>query len=180
MSLLNTRSEFSAAQNQVLQELFAQLPPERQQEVQTTVDILTDEVGLGKTAVAAVVMRGEDPDKVKALFDEQVASLTEGLHRIDDLYRLGASRQDDNYRKLLMALAEDIRVVIIIIAERAALMRRLNGGDDTPYRREVAKEPSVLYAPVAHRLGLYAIKTELEDLSLKFSNYTIYKEKTYA
>ncbi len=141
-----------------------------------TSEIAVSEIGLNATTVAAILLRDRPESEVMAVFNPQVAAIIHGLGRVEDLYRMNTVLETENFRKLLLALAEDIRVVMIIIAERLRIMRELNNGQDSDYRRQVARETSFLYAPLAHRLGLYAIKTELEDLSLKFSNYTIYKE----
>lgn len=153
-----------------------------------TAEIAKQEIGLGATAVSAISMQDATEDAILREAGEQTLTIVRGLHRVDELYKKNMSLETENFRKLLLALAEDVRVVLIIIAERAALMRMLNkdelsktpDGDYTDEVKEVAKETSFLYAPLAHRLGLYQIKTELEDLSLKFVNYATYKEIAHA
>ena len=142
----------------------------------SVIDVAANEVGLGKSAVAAILLRDADDELIKQYSDEQVKVIVRGLRRVEDLYRVNTSLETENFRKLLLSLAEDVRVVLIIIAERAALMRKLNTQPDSEMRQNIAKETSFLYAPLAHRLGLYSIKTELEDLSLKFTQYDTYKE----
>lgn len=142
----------------------------------SVIDVAVTEVGLGKTAVAAILLRDADETVLRQWNDEQVRVIVEGLKRVADLYKVNTSLETENFRKLLLSLAEDVRVVLIIIAERAALMRQLNTEPDSDKRRAIAQETSFLYAPLAHRLGLYTIKTELEDLSLKFTEYDVYKE----
>lgn len=154
------------------------LPEDERQLREATIEVVTHEVGLGHTAVAAIVMK--DMEALPADVTLPTRTIIEGLHRVDELYRKNMSLETENFRKLLLALAEDVRVVLIIIAERVALMRKLNKEDDSEYRRHIAEETSFLYAPLAHRLGLYALKTELEDLSLKFSKYEVYKEIAHA
>ena len=139
------------------------------------ISVAVDEIGLGKSAAAAVLLRNTPIDIVKNNFDEQTIILAEGLRRVDELYKIDTSLETENFRQLLLTLAEDVRVVLIIIAERAALMRKLNTQGDSEYRQKIAKETSFLYTPLAHRLGLYTIKTEFEDLSLKFTDYETYK-----
>lgn len=139
------------------------------------IEAAVTEIGLGKTAVAAILLKEAEPDIVRSVMGEQVATIVEGLHRVEELYSVNTSLETENFRKLLLTLAKDVRVVLIIIAERAALMRRLNSEEDSDYRRSIAEETSFLYAPLAHRLGLYTIKTELEDLALKFTEYNTYK-----
>lgn len=145
-----------------------------------TVQIAVEEIGLNGTTVAAILLRRCESSQLMPLFGNQVVSIVDGLGRVEELYRKNMVLETENFRKLLLALAEDVRVVMIIIAERLRLMRALNGLEDSEQRRQVAEETAFLYAPLAHRLGLYAIKTELEDLSLKFTNYTVYKEIAHA
>ncbi len=171
---------FSEPQEQLLSKRLSMLPlAERALRTQTA-EIVVKEEGLGALAVSAIVLKDATEEEVCKVFDPQVWTIVSGLKRVDALYKKNMSLETENFRKLLLALAEDVRVVLIIIAERVALMRTLNAGEDTEERRKVAQETSFLYAPLAHRLGLYALKTELEDLSLKFTNYTIYKDIAHA
>lgn len=154
----------------------------------STATIAQQEIGLGQTVVTAIMMQDEEEAAILAAGGEQALTIVRGLHRVDELYRKNMSLETENFRKLLLALAEDVRVVLVIIAERAALMRYLNSaersrnedGSYTEEAQEIAKETSFLYAPLAHRLGLYQVKTELEDLSLKFVNYEMYKQIAHA
>lgn len=168
--------EFTAEQEALLQEEAGKLPASELALRELTADIVVHEVGLSQSAVAAVVLKNSEDPRVSVLFDKQVQTIISGLHRVDEIYRKNMSLETENFRKLLLALAEDVRVVLIIIAERVALMRQLNADAEAVDKKKIAEETSFLYAPLAHRLGLYTLKTELEDLSLKFSNYTIYKE----
>ncbi len=147
---------------------------EREEKI-SVLTVLIQEIGLGKMAVAAVLLKQVELLTIEKAFDTQVTTIIQGLRRVDELYKVDTSLETENFRKLLLTLAEDVRVVLIIIAERAALMRRLNGGEASDYRRQIAQETSFLYTPLAHRLGLYAIKTEFEDLALKFLEYDTYK-----
>ena len=171
---------FSAAQEQLLSQKLSELPISERELRTQTAEIVVKEEGLGAAAVSAIVLKDAQEEEVCKVFDSHVWTIVSGLKRVDALYKKNMSLETENFRKLLLALAEDVRVVLIIIAERVALMRTLNAGEDTEERRKVAKETSFLYAPLAHRLGLYALKTELEDLSLKFTNYTIYKDIAHA
>lgn len=171
---------FSAAQEQLLSQKLSELPISERELRTQTAEIVVKEEGLGAAAVSAIVLKEASEEEVRSIFDSQVWTIVSGLKRVDALYKKNMSLETENFRKLLLALAEDVRVVLIIIAERVALMRTFNAGEDTEERRKVAKETSFLYAPLAHRLGLYALKTELEDLSLKFTNYTIYKDIAHA
>ncbi len=147
----------------------------RRTELLEIAKMAVEEIGLHKVAVAAILLKEANISNIDKVFDKQVAVIIQGLHRVDELYKVDTSLETENFRKLLLALAEDVRVVLIIIAERAALMRRLNGQEASDYRRQIAQETSFLYTPLAHRLGLYAIKTEFEDLALKFLEYDTYK-----
>ena len=171
---------FSAAQEQLLSQMLSELPISERELRTQTAEIVVKEEGLGAAAVSAIVLKEASEEEVCKVFDSHVWTIVSGLKRVDALYKKNMSLETENFRKLLLALAEDVRVVLIIIAERVALMRTLNAGEDTEERRKVAKETSFLYAPLAHRLGLYALKTELEDSSLKFTNYTIYKDIAHA
>ncbi len=115
-------------------------------------------------------------DIVNKEWGEDVGHLVVGLTKVAGLYNRGASASvdNDNFRNLLLTFAQDIRVIIIMIVERLELMRTINHHYDQIFVREVAREAGYLYAPLAHRLGLYAIKSELEDMSLKYTNRDIY------
>lgn len=115
-------------------------------------------------------------DIVNKEWGEDVGHLVDGLTKVAGLYNRGASASvdNDNFRNLLLTFAQDIRVIIIMIVERLELMRTINHHHDQVFVREVAREAGYLYAPLAHRLGLYAIKSELEDMSLKYTNRDIY------
>lgn len=111
---------------------------------------------------------------VAAKWGDDVARLVRGLDKVASLYSKSASVESDNFRKLLLTFAEDIRVIIIMIVDRLALMRAINHHPAERFVRDTAYEANYLYAPLAHRLGLYAIKSELEDMSLKYSNREVY------
>lgn len=103
-------------------------------------------------------------------WSDDVAKLVKGLLKVSTLYSHRAAVESDNFRRLLMTFADDIRVIIIMIVDRLMLMKRINHHPNEQFVRDVAYEANYLYAPLAHRLGLYAIKSELEDMSLKYSN----------
>ncbi len=115
-------------------------------------------------------------ETVEKEWGEDVGRLVDGLKKVAGLYNRDASAsvESDNFRNLLLTFAQDIRVIIIMIVERLELMRTINHHSDQVFVREVAREAGYLYAPLAHRLGLYAIKSELEDMSLKYTNRDIY------
>ncbi len=103
-------------------------------------------------------------------WSDDIAKLVKGLIKVSTLYSHKAAVESDNFRRLLMTFADDIRVIILMIVDRLMLMRRINHHANEQFVRDVAYEANYLYAPLAHRLGLYAIKSELEDMSLKYTN----------
>ena len=109
-------------------------------------------------------------DEIAAQWGDDVAHMVDGLLNVASLYSRHAAVETDNFRKLLLTFADDIRVNIIMIVDRLALMQAINHHPDEEAVRHVAAEASYLYAPLAHRLGLYSIKGELEDLAFKYSN----------
>ncbi len=143
--------------------------------------IVLEEMGLGKTALLCVLLldffeNGQVEIKdIEQAFGVKLQVILKGLSRVNELYRKHSSMDTDNFRQLLLSLAEDLRVILIIIAERLNMMRNADNYSEAQ-RLENARESAFLYAPMAHRMGLYAIKTELEDLSLKYSNREIYRD----
>ena len=115
-------------------------------------------------------------EEVARIFDEDTARLVHGLNKVAQLYTKQSAVADDNFQKLLLSLAEDIRVIIIMIVDRVALMRTINHHPDTKFVHDISSESRYLYAPLAHRLGLYKLKSELEDLSLKYLNRKVYSQ----
>lgn len=113
-------------------------------------------------------------EELSADWGEDVARLVSGLIKVSELYAKSPSVQSENFRNLLLTFAEDIRVIILMIVDRFVLMQAINHHPDQKRVSEVALEANYLYAPLAHRLGLYAIKRELEDMSLKYNNRDIY------
>lgn len=110
----------------------------------------------------------------EAAWGADVATLLRGMEKVDRLYSRGACVESENFRNLMLTFAEDIRVIIIMIVERTVLMQAINHHPDKGRVRSVAREAKLLYAPLAHRLGLYKIKGTLEDLALKYTNREIY------
>ena len=112
-----------------------------------------------------------------------VAGIIKGLNRILELYEKNPSVESENFRSLLLSFAEDMRVVLIMIANRVNIMRKIKDTENEEARRKVSEEAAYLYAPLAHKLGLYRLKSELEDLSLKYLEHDAYyliKEKLNA
>ena len=144
-------------------------------------EILLSEIGLGKAAVLSILLHEIVERKllsvegIEKTFNTQISSIMQGMIRVQELYARNSSLETENFRKLFLTFAQDIRVILIIIAEHLHTMRELDTASEED-RQNTARESSFLYAPLAHRMGLYAIKTELEDLSLKYTNRDIYRE----
>lgn len=113
-------------------------------------------------------------EDVKKQWGEDVGRMVNGLLKVSTLYGKQGVVKTDNFRRLLMTFAEDIRVIIIMIVERLTLMRAINHHPDEKFVTDTAFEANYLYAPLAHRLGLYKIKSELEDMSLKYTSRDTY------
>jgi GTP pyrophosphokinase len=116
------------------------------------------------------------PEQFKEQFGEDAAQLIQGMCRVKELYSKHDSIADENFRKLLVSFAEDVRVIICLIADRYVLMQMLSGNPDNDYRLHVTEECRLLYIPMAHRLGLYAIKSEMEDMVVKYEHRDIYDD----
>ena len=145
------------------------------------IDILLNEMSLGKAAVLSLLLiqpsenKLIDTQKIEKQFNIKIKHIISGLQRVDELYRKNVALETENFRKLLLSMAEDVRVILIMIADRLQTMRNLEQYEGET-QQQIARESSFLYAPLAHRMGLYKVKTELEDLSLKYTNREIYKD----
>ncbi|MBB6612132.1 bifunctional (p)ppGpp synthetase/guanosine-3',5'-bis(diphosphate) 3'-pyrophosphohydrolase [Pontibacter sp. Tf4] len=143
--------------------------------------IAVEEIGLGTTSIIAALLHDvvEDTEMeiedVERDFGPSVARIIEGLTKISGVFDYGTSQQAENFRKMLLTLSDDVRVILIKLADRLHNMRTL---DSMPRHKQlkIASETMYLYAPLAHRLGLYAIKSELEDLYLKYTDTATYKD----
>ncbi|MBT8263075.1 MAG: RelA/SpoT family protein [Bacteroidia bacterium] len=144
--------------------------------------IVASEIGLDATSIAAALLHDvvEDTEytlaDIEQLFGEAVARIVDGLTKISKMpYEKDVSMQAENFRKMLLTLHEDIRVIIIKIADRLHNMQTM---DSMPEHKQVkiASETLYIYAPLAHRIGLYNIKTELEDLGLKYTEPNVYED----
>ena len=111
---------------------------------------------------------------MQAAFGEDVAGIIRGLIRVNELYSKSPTIESENFRNLLLSFAEDMRVILIMIADRVNIMRQIKDSKNDEARRQVANEAAYLYAPLAHKLGLYKLKSELEDLSLKYTEKEVY------
>ena len=143
--------------------------------------IVANEVGLGATSIACALLHDVIEDSeytyedLKKIFGETIADIVNGLTKISVMNQQNISVQSENYRKLLLTLSEDFRVILIKIADRLHNMRTLESMHPIK-QKKIAAETSYIYAPLAHRFGLYSIKSELEDLSLKYNNPDVYNE----
>ena len=142
--------------------------------------IAAKEIGLGTTSIICALLHDvvEDTDyslkDIEKLFGAKVSKIIDGLTKIQDVFDKNVSMQAENFRKMLLTLSDDVRVILIKLADRLHNMRTLDAMKK-PKQLKIASETLYLYAPLAHRLGLYAIKTELEDLGIKFTKPEVYK-----
>ena len=142
--------------------------------------IAAKEISLGTTSIICALLHDvvEDTDytlkDIEKLFGVKVSKIIDGLTKIQDVFDKNVSMQAENFRKMLLTLSDDVRVILIKLADRLHNMRTLDAMKK-PKQLKIASETLYLYAPLAHRLGLYAIKTELEDLGLKFTKPEVYK-----
>ncbi len=145
-----------------------------------TAKIAVDEIGLSRDGVIATLLYGTLHDEVQndadieQRFGATVARIFHGLVRIQLLYQKNPVIESENFRNLLLSFAEDMRVILIMIADRVCIMRQIKDAPNAEARHEVAEEAAYLYAPLAHKLGLYTLKSELEDLSLKYLEHDAY------
>lgn len=144
--------------------------------------IVASEIGLGATSIAAALLHDvvEDTpmtvEDIERMFNPKVAQLVEGLTKISKVQKeMNVSMQAENFRKMLLTLHDDVRVILIKIADRLHNMQTLDTMED--YKQvKIASETLYIYAPLAHRLGLYKIKNKLEDLGLKYTEPAIYND----
>lgn len=143
--------------------------------------ICVEEIGLGTTSIVSALLHDvvEDTEweleDIEREFGFKVMTIIDGLTKISGVFEYGSSQQAENFRKMLLTLSDDVRVILIKLADRLNNMRTLQS---MPRHKQlkIASETMYLYAPLAHRLGLYAIKSELEDLYLKYTNTEIYQD----
>ncbi len=154
-------------------------------DMQTAV-IVAEEIGMRRASILGVMLHDSvrngtyTAEAIGQEFGEDVAGIIRGLIRVQELYQKSPSIESENFRKLLLSFAEDMRVILIMIANRVNVMRQIKNAADNDARLRVANEAAYLYAPLAHKLGLYKLKSELEDLSLKYTEHDVYyhiKEK---
>ncbi len=154
-----------------------------------TAEIAVNEIGLKRDGVISILMQTSVIDGYQTLADikrkygDNVEHIIGGLLRIHDLYKRNPIIESENFRNLLISFSEDMRVILIMIADRVNVMRQIRDTKQEEAKKEVSEEASYLYAPLAHKLGLYKLKSELEDLSLKYLEHDAYyliKEKLNA
>ena len=154
-----------------------------------TAIIVVDEMGMRRAAIVSILLHDIvkcgyiTTKEVAEQFGADVAGILRGLVRTASLYEKNPTIESENFRNLLLSFAEDMRVILIMIADRVNTMRQIKEADNEEARLKVAGEAAYLYAPLAHKLGLYKLKSELEDLSLKYMQHDMYyhiKEKLNA
>lgn len=145
-----------------------------------TACIMAEEMGLHDGSLIGVMLSEAAQsgyislEKIAKRFGQETALITRGLVKIAELYAKTPSVESENFRDLLLSFAEDMRVILIMIANRVNLMRQIKHTEQKEARIQIAQEATYLYAPLAHKLGLYALKSELEDLSLKYTEREVY------
>ena len=145
-----------------------------------TAQIAVDEIGLKRDGVLAtilftLVIDGHLPlEDIRQKYGDGVAHIIHGLVKIHELYKKNPIIESENFRNLLISFSEDMRVILIMIADRVNIMRQIRDTDAMEAKQKVSEEASYLYAPLAHKLGLYKLKSELEDLSLKYLEHDAY------
>ncbi len=147
-----------------------------------TAKVAVEETGLRRDGVLALILYKMQVSNVQEL-GPSVSTILHGLMRITDLNKKSPVVESENFRNLLLSFAEDMRVILIMIADRVNLMRQIRDTEEEDAKQRVSDEAAYLYAPLAHKLGLYKLKSELEDLSLKYLEHDAYymiKEKLNA
>ena len=143
--------------------------------------ICAEEMGLGPISVICALLHDTVEDThitledIEDIFGTKVRLIIDGLTKIPDVFDENASIQAENFRKMILTISEDFRVVLIKLSDRLHNMRTL-GSMKSDKQLKIASETKFLYAPLAHRLGLYSVKTELEDLSMKYCESEAYRD----
>lgn len=142
--------------------------------------IVTEEIGMTRGSVVGVMLSGAircgvcTIEDARRDFGSDVEAVLHGLLRVESLYEKSTAVESENFRQLLITFAEDMRVILIMIANRLNVMRQIRDTNNEEARQKIAMESAYLYAPLAHKLGLYKMKSELEDLSLKYMEHDAY------
>ncbi|RKD98548.1 RelA/SpoT family protein [Marinifilum flexuosum] len=143
--------------------------------------IVVEELGLGRTSVICALLydlvqkEQVDIDEIKELFGEKVTHIITGLVKVTNIYNQNLTQHTENFRKLLLSFADDVRVVLIILADRLFHLRNMEHKSKEE-QTSLAKEIEFLYIPLAHRLGMYNVKSDMEDLALRYLQPDIYFE----
>lgn len=183
---LKTYLQNATEQNYLQRNIFEMNPILH--DLQTAI-IVSSEIGMTRAAILAVMLHGCvqtgycGTEDIRKDFGDDVAGIIRGLNKIDELYAKNPTIESENFRSLLLSFAEDMRVILIMIASRVNLMRQIKNCSNEEAKQRVSEEAAYLYAPLAHKLGLYVLKSELEDLSLKYLEkeaYYLIKEKLNA
>ena len=173
----------SIQNNRIQRDIFGLNPVIK--DMQTSV-IVAEEIGMRRASILGLMLHtpvkcgSMTTDEVEKEYGEDVAGIIRGLIRVHELYTKSPTIESENFRNLLLTFAEDMRVILIMIADRVNIMRQIKDAPNEEARQQVANEAAYLYAPLAHKLGLYKLKSELEDLSLKYTEKDVYyhiKEK---
>ncbi len=143
-------------------------------------ELALDEIGLGVTSAICSLLHGVDlsyypPENIEKDFGKEIREILEEFHKISDIQTDRISYHSEAFRNLFLSMIDDIRVILIKLAHRINDLRNINSFSDER-KEKIINEVKSVYIPIAHRLGLYNIKTELEELSFKYSNPDIYKE----
>lgn len=147
-----------------------------------TASLVGQEIGLHREILISILLNRcvqqqvITIDEVKERMGDNVARMLTNLTQINRLYAKSPTIESENFRNLLLSFANDMRIILIMIASRLVLLRRLFDSSDDAGRRQVAAEASKLYIPLAHKLGFYKLKSEMEDLSLRYTEPDIYAE----
>lgn len=145
-----------------------------------TAAVVVEEIGMKRASILGIMLHESvrngacTIEDVHREYGEDVAGIIRGLIRVNELYAKSPTIESENFRNLLLSFAEDMRVILIMIADRTNIMRQIKESKNDEARRQAANEAAYLYAPLAHKLGLYKLKSELEDLSLKYTEHDIY------
>lgn len=151
--------------------------------------IVAEEMGMRRASVVGLLVHNAvvagvcSTEDVEKNYGVDVAGIVCGLIKVNELYAKSPSIESENFRNLLLSFVEDMRVILVMIADRVNVMRQIRDTPNVEARIKVANEAAYLYAPLAHKLGLYKLKSELEDLSLKYTEHDVYyhiKEKLNA
>lgn len=147
-----------------------------------TAKIIIEDMNLKRSGLIALILlevvlsKTLSIEKVREDMGDEVATILKGLVKTRELYEKSPVIESENFRNLLLSFAEDMRVILIMIADRVNLMRAINNHPNDEERKQVANETAYLYAPLAHKLGLYKLKSELEDMSLKYLEREMYHD----